>query len=271
MKTKLAALLKGIVVIGMAGVLLYLLFISDEAFCSRVAKIGMVLAGAIIAILRFYAKPSAIIYKKYENAYKDFLTGAFVHDKKNYKKLVLACYYWDKQQYDQAHRILDKLLESKCACARDYVVVYTVKAICYARAGRNEPLIEMYKKVLIYDQTNSVVWSDMGLTYLKMGKYKETYEAFSKAIEYDPENAMAYNNMSIYYMKTADPEKALEYALKASGLNPALHQPMSTAAISSMMLGNEENAEKYCEIYAKKGGDLKKLSAILDSISGNQM
>ena len=35
-------------------------------------------------------KPSAILYMKYEKAYRDFLAGAFVDDKKSYKKLIEA-------------------------------------------------------------------------------------------------------------------------------------------------------------------------------------
>ena len=42
-------------------------------------------------------------------------------------------------------------------------------------------------------------------------------------------------------------------------MNPELYQPMSTAAIACIMLGDKESAEKYRELYVAKGGDEKKI------------
>lgn len=265
MKTKLIKLLKILLIAGISILLIYYFFLSKEAGYGRVAKGIMVLVGGLLALIKINLKPSAIILKKYENAYKDFFAGAFVNDRKSYKKLVEASIYWDRAQFDKAHKILEKLIK-KCACTRDYIVVYRVKAICYARAGRNEPLIETYKIMLQYDMTNSNVWSDLGLACLGIGKTKEAEDALLKAIEYDPQNAKAYNNMAVYYMKTANPENSLQYALKAAELEPDLYQPMSAVAVAYKMLGDEENVEKYCEMYVEKGGDKEKIRMVLDAL-----
>ena len=206
-----------------------------------------------------------LFFKKYENAYKDFMNGAFAQDKKSYKKLVEASIYWDRLQFVKAHKILDELLK-KCTCTQDYMTVYRWKSLCYARDGRNKSLVKTYQTMLQYDMTNSIVWSDLGLTYMKMGKTKEARAALEKAISYDPQNAAAYNNMSLHLFKTGEWEDAMQYVYKTLELRPDMYQPMSTAAIISKIYGQEENAEKYCQMYISSGGNEKAIRAILATI-----
>ncbi len=267
MKEKLLGFLRVILTLGLIALYVYILFIWKDENNSLVIKLIFLAFGVVFAIVKRNAKPSPILYKKYEKAYKDFLAGAFVNDRESYMKLVEASIYWDKKQFEKAHAILDNLL-SKCTCSKDYLVVYNVKAICYARARQNEPLVETYKEILKLNMTDSMIWSNLGWTYLSLGKTKEAQEAFTSAITYNPENANAYNNAATYYLKVANPEKALEYAKKAMELNRDLYQPMSTAAIASMMLGDVESADKYCELYVAKGGNKKKIDIVMAKLKG---
>lgn len=219
---------------------------------------ALVIIGILVAAIRMNSKPSTMVLKKYVKAYKSFLDGAFVEDKKSYKKLVEASVYWDRGQFKKAHKILDKLLK-KCICTQDYLVVYRIKSICYAKEERNVPLIETYKIMLQYNMADSITWASLGWIYMKIGKTKEAYDAFMSAIEYDSQNPQAYNNLAIYFIKIANPQRALEYAKKAMELNADMNQPMSTAAIASKMLGDEEGFEHYCRLYGLKGGDERKL------------
>lgn len=225
-------------------------------------KVLLVLAGVAIAIIKFRSGPSKAVIKKYDSAYKILLDGAFKEDEKSYKKLVIASIYWDRLQFEKAHKILDELL-SKCTCTKDYLTVYTIKGICYARADRNEPLVETYKKMLQYDAANAQTWSNLGWAYLKMGNTVDAKEALLKALSYDSENPLAYNNMATFYFKTAEPELALEYAKKTMEMAPELYQPYSAAAIACKMLGDEENAKRYASEYVNKGGDKKKVEQAL--------
>jgi len=228
-------------------------------------KVLLVLAGVIIAIIKFYSGPSKAVIKKYEQAYKNLLDGAFKEDKNSYKKLVIASIYWDRLQFEKAHKILDKLL-NKCTCTKDYLTVYTIKGICYARADRNEPLVETYKKMLQYDAANAQTWSNLGWTYLKMGNTIDAKEALLKALSFESNNPLAYNNMATFYLKTAEPQLALEYAEKTMEMAPELYQPYSTAAIACKMLGDYEAAQRYANEYVNKGGDKRKVEQALSLI-----
>jgi len=228
-------------------------YVLEKTGNGNIVKIIVVIAAAGSIFFKLRGKPSSVVYEKYEAAYADFISGAFTDDKKNRKKLVEACIYWDSERFDKAHKLLDELLE-KCTCARDYQIVYRVKSICYAREGRNEPLVDTYKKLLEYDVNDTATWASLGWIYLQLGKTKEAGETFHTALKYGNENGLLYNNMATYYMKIGEPEKALEAALKAAELAPNMYQPMSTAAIACKMLGDEEGAAYYSRLYVEKGG-----------------
>lgn len=263
MKEKLIIIRNVVLFIVVVLVLVVLLRIGKESKYGNYVECAMILMGLLSVIRKISGKPSAILMKKYSKAYASIIEGAFTEDKKSYKKLVEAMYYWDKQQYDKVHKLLDKLLE-KCTCTKDYLVVYEVKAISYAREGKNDVLLEeVYKKILQSDATNSRIWSNLGWVYVKNGNAQDAYDAFHNAIQYDSLNPLAYSNMATYYMKVANPEKAIEYAQKALELKPDLHQPMSTMAVAYKVLGDAETVEKYVERYGMQGGDVKKLREVL--------
>lgn len=262
MKSKIWTILKILLFTAVFFLLIYYVFISREEEFERLIKLALVWVGVMFAMAKSSSKPSPIILKKYEMAYKEFLEGAFAEDKRSYRKLVEASVYWDRVQFSKANKILDTLLK-KCTCTKDYMFVYRWKSLCYARAGRNKSLVRTYRTMLQYDMTNSGVWADLGLTYMKTGKTKEAHEAFLKAIEYNPQNAVAFNNMSIHLFKTGEWEESMQYLLKTMELAPNMYQPMSMAAVISKIYGDEENAEKYCRMYIGMGGDEKKLQAML--------
>ena len=146
MNLKKKLILYILAVIGTAALILVIFGILNKAGYNNLVEILVAVAAVISLLLKLRGKPSDLTMIQYKETYAEFVKGAFENDKKSYKKLIEACAYFGESKFDKAHKLLDKLLE-KCTCTRDYQVVYNVKAICYAKEGRDEPLVEIYKKL----------------------------------------------------------------------------------------------------------------------------
>lgn len=265
MKKVLITLLN-IIVIGVSVfIVIYSLLFEEIPDYRRLVKSVVILVGYLYGIAKVSGEPVGRGYKRYEEDYKDIVGGTFSEDKKNYKKLLQATVYYNQDEYKKAHRTLDEL-EKKCMRAKDYSAVYMFKALCYADENKNEQAIEAYQKVVQYDMANSRAWSNMGLCYMKIGKMQEAFDSYSNAIKHNPENELAYSNMAYFLIKVGEPEGALAHALKALELNATVYQAMSNAAIAYKMMGDDENAEKFCKMYGVNGGNAKELRSVLETM-----
>ena len=245
------------------GVLIYSLFIAKEQDTRLISKAAVVLVTYVVYMLRGQRAPSS--HKVYEKLYQDIVGGAFEEDKKSYKQLLQVAVYYNQNQYKKAYKLIDKLLE-KCKRVKDYSAVYMFQALCLAEEKRQEETIQAYHKLLQYDMANSRAWSNLGLRYMELGRNKEAQDAYTNAILYDSQNAHAYNNMAFLLVGMGEVQQALDYALKALELDAKVYQAMKAASIAYKMLGDEENAEKYCKMYGVNGGDAKALRTALAKI-----
>ena len=268
MKTikKVLFILLHVLIIGIAVALLaYNLFWVDEVDYSRIMKSVVILLGYLLALFGYKRKPAGKPYKKFENAYKEAIEGAFSNDKKNYRKLLDATIYYSREQTDKAHKLLDELA-GECMQHRDFAAVYTFKGLCYADERKYEQAIAAYQKVLQHDMTNALVWSNLGMLYATTGKAKEAFEAYTNAITYDPQDAYVHTNIACYFLDRAEPEEALPYALKAVELDANLSQSTEAAAVAYKMLGDEANVEKYVKMAKQRGSDVKDLQRRLSAL-----
>lgn len=245
-----------------AGILIAFAFFAPEKDYGRIVKSAMTTIGLGMVLFGGRSRSFRPNYRLYEEAYKDFIRNAFVGDKKNYRRLMEAAACFNRGEMKSALKRLDKL-EKECRNSGDYVAVYMFRSMIYEEQDKMELAIANYEKLLQYDMTNSLVWSNLGLRYRKTDRMPEAYEAYSNAIRFDPQNEMAYVNMAIYYLYEGDAEKTLEYAMKSLELQPDLTQGLEAASVAHKLLGDDRAAEQYCLKYVESGGDEKKLREIL--------
>lgn len=243
----------------------YSLFIEEEKEGHRIVK----LAGLVVTYVVYMArdKKQKTAYKKvvkgYEEQYRDIIGEAFPKDKRSYEKLLQAIVYFNTDDFQKAHKILDKLL-LKCKSNKDYSAVYMFHALSFGCESKMDDGIAAYEKLLQYDATNSTAWSNLGLGYMKKGRMEEARNAYRNALMYDPDNAYAYTNLCSCCLQLGDPQQAVDYALRALALDGTIRPAMSWAAMAYQMLGDEENAEKYCRMYGANGGDEQTMRKVLN-------
>lgn len=253
-----------LIFVGIAVFLCYSLFFTEEKDIKLISKLAGLFVTYMVYLLRSRKQDNANIkvVRAYEEQYKDIIGETFPKDKRSYKNLLQAIVYYNTDEFEKAHKVLAKLLK-KCKSKQDYSAVYMFQALCFEDGHKMDDAILTYEKLLQHDYSDSRAWSNLGLRYMEKGRMAEAKNAYSNAIMYNPENPYAYNNMSSCYVRSGEPEQALEYALKALHLDATMYQAMSAASMAYKMLGDEENAEKYCKMYGANGGDAKELRELL--------
>ena len=264
MKKTLKIILSILVLAGGGAVLYYDYCIGEPTRYFRIYA-------AIVAAIGYVARggrreePIYTNYKKYEEAYKDIIGGVFAQDPKSYKKLLRVCVCYNRGIYKEAYELLDEL-DKKCTTNKERVALLSLRGIILADQGRHKEASEVYEKVVQYDMTNSLVWSNLGLSYVELGRTKEAYSSYKKAIEYDPENPNAYSNMATLLIQNGEAEEGLPFALKAIELKSDFPQPISWAIVAYKMLGDDANVEKYISMYKEAGGNEKSMREFLKGI-----
>lgn len=207
--------------------------------------------------------------KQCDKTYDEILDRILREDKKSYRKLVRVIRHAKHKRFRKAHRLLQDL-EKTCVCVKDYVAVFTFKALVYSIEKNDEKAMECYKEVLKYDISNANALVRLGLYYKDMGRMEEAYESYETALRYNPQDVYALNNMACYLVYVNKPEEALPYALKAIELNKEVYQAMGAASVAYKMLGDEENANMYYEMYGIRGGKRLQLKKRLDEIENGR-
>lgn len=240
--------------------LCYTLFFSEEKEIKLISKLVCLFITYVIYLLRSrkYDKVNNQIVKICEEQYKDIIGETFPKDKRSYKKLRQAIVLYNMDEFEKAHKLLDKLLK-KCKSSKDYVAVYMFHALSFTEEQKIDDAIGAYEKLLQYDATDSRAWSNLGTRYMDIGKLEEARNSYRNAIMCNPDNPHAYNNLGACYFKLGEPQPAVDYALKALGLCGTLYPAMGLAAMAYHMLGDKENVEKYTRMYGANGGDVQQL------------
>ncbi|MBQ8514426.1 MAG: tetratricopeptide repeat protein [Ruminococcus sp.] len=262
MKTKIFFVLNILIIAGSAGILVWQFFFAQERDIKLIAKAAVLLVVYLLAVLGIRRKRSPLDYMVYEEQYKPFLGEAFRTDKASYRRLMAALTWFNRNKTDKAIGILNKLYAS-CASADDFSAVLFFKALCLEEKKQFQEAAACYEELLTYNTGHATAWSNLGILYQNMGKGQEAFRAFQNAVTHDPNNAYAHNNIASCYMKNGETEAALKSALRAIELNSKLYQAMGAASMAYKLLGDEENAEKYCRMYGSNGGNAAQLRDVL--------
>ncbi len=262
MRTKIVFALNILIIVGMAVLIVWQLFFAEEINAKILSRAIVLFAVYLLGVLGVKRKRSPFDYKIYEERYGYIIKTAFSHDKVSYMKLMSVITLYNENKFDKAIKALDKL-EEKCAESDDYSAVLYFRALCKDESGNKAGAIADYEELLTRDCTNSHAWSNLGLIYMHIGKTDEALRCYCEAVHYDPSNQYAHCNLGNLYLQKADYQLALEHALKSLEAEPKIRQSMSLAAVCCSRLGDSENAEKYCEMYGKYGGNVKELKSVL--------
>ena len=257
-------ILYSLVILGAAGLLAYQYFVEHNLESGNVIKCGLIIAGAIIGMIK--APRRRISNKKalYQKSYGEFIQNAFSDDKTLEKQLYNAIHDYNMNKPAAAVNKLNKL-RKECQRTADLYAVTVFLGLCYDDMRLYTDAIKEYEAALKIRAT-STVYSNLGLCYYRTGNTEDAQESYENAIRIDPHNAFAYNNLSALFFRETDYYDALEYAEMDLAEDPNMVQALSTAAICCALIGETEDYERYYRQAVTKGYDGKKIKATIQAL-----
>ena len=257
-------ILYSLVILGAAGLMAYQYFIEHNLESSNVIKCALIIAGAIIGIIKCPRRRISNKKALYQKSYGEFIQNAFSDNKKLENQLYNAIHDYNLNKPAAAVSKLNKLRKEYQRTADLYAVTVFL-GLCYDDMHLYIDAIKEYEAALKIRPT-STIYSNLGLCQYRTGNIEAAQESYENAIRIDPHNAFAYNNFSALFFREADYYDALEYAEMALSEDPKMVQALSTAAICSALIGETEDYERYYRQAVIKGYDGNKIKATIQAL-----
>ena len=156
------------------GLLGYELFIAKNYDVKTLIKLGLILAGAILALVRHITSSKKRVTNKkalYQKAYGEFIENAFYDEPKLEKRFYNAIHDYNMHKSAAAIAKLDKL-RKECNRSTDLKAVIVFTALCLDDMKLYEKAIVQYQAALNI-RPNSTLYSNMGICYEKIGNNDE--------------------------------------------------------------------------------------------------
>lgn len=258
-------ILPSLLILFIIGLLCYQGFYTKDLDRSALTRALLIIAGAVLSMIRPNRKKAVNKKSLYQKAYSEFIINAFSDNPKLEKKFYNSIHAYNEGKLSTALKSLDKL-RKECTNSNDTRAVTIFTALCLDDIGLYDQAIEKYDYARRI-RDNSTLASNMGLCYERTGKYEEAEGAFQQALYMDPQNEYAHNNLSGMFFRLGEYEEALLHAENALKCNDKMPQALSTAAVCSALEGNEEKYKQYYRRAVAAGYNGEKIKNAIRNLS----
>ncbi len=133
----------------------------------------------------------------------------------------------------------------------------------YRNNGRGKEAIEMYKKAIIKNPNNSIIYTKLGEGYLFQEEYKKSEEALKKAIQENASNEEAHIILGNCYKNPGRFKEAAEEFKKVLDINPNNTWAYAELGECYRAQGEYDNAKEMFKKAIEKTMDLGNISNAL--------
>ena len=123
----------------------------------------------------------------------------------------------------------------------------------FLNAGKNNDSIEAFNKAIELNLSYSAAWKQKGNAFLNLSRYNDALMCYEKAIEIDPEYAYAWNNRGVALHKLCRYDEALSSYDKAIEIDSTMVIAWDNRGTALEALGRHEEAKESF----KRANDLK--------------
>ncbi len=134
------------------------------------------------------------------------------------------------------------------------VIVYTLLGDVFRKLEQPDLALESYRKAVDIDTSFSAAYYGMGDVYLSKGDIIRATFYIDKTLALDPKNVLALADMSdILLIKREPLERVREFAARAVERSPIFGQPYLAMGNVLIVMGKEDEAERFFEKAEKRG------------------
>ena len=253
-----------LLIVACLGLVGYQYYVQGQLETQQITKAVLIIAGAILSLLR---KPQPKVANKkatYAKAYSEYIQNAFQDSPKLERQFYDAIHLYNLDKPDKALKKLESL-RKECQRTNDLRAVTVFTALCLDDMQVYDKAITQYQAALSMRNSSSLR-SNLGLCYQRLGDFQEAEQCYEQAMQLDPKNAYAINNLSALYFRLGNYDEALDIAVEAIEVSPKMRQALTTAAICCGILGYDEEYQHYYRQAVTNGADGNRIKQVIKNM-----
>lgn len=144
---------------------------------------------------------------------------------------------------DPAPLPLNKAPAEKTGTLPDDTTILSQKAAAAFGKKDWEAARAAYREMLKLDESNALVWANLGAVEQQAGRPKEAIAAFEKSVLHNPQLAQSWNALGLLHAETGDTYRAISMFSRAIHEDPADPRAHNFLGIAAKALGWADAAE----------------------------
>jgi lipoprotein NlpI len=176
---------------------------------------------------------------------------------------ILAIYYRDRGMVNEE---LEEWKKGVSAVENERYVVNL--GICYAKLGKYQEAIPMFKKAIQLNPSSANAYNNLGAALVRLGEYEEARKQYQMSIKLDPYYFKAYCNLGGLLAEMGDYPEALEALKSAIQINQDYFEAYKNLASTYQRMGKPEEVIPFFQAYLKRNPkDYQRVQQLLKNVN----
>ncbi|KPK74563.1 MAG: hypothetical protein AMJ89_05980 [candidate division Zixibacteria bacterium SM23_73] len=140
--------------------------------------------------------------------------------------------------------------------------------ICYAKVGRYQEAIAMFKKQIQMNPNSAKAYNNLGMALSGVGEYEESQKQYEMSIKVDPYYFKAYSNLGGLLTQMGRYQEALKALKVAIQINPNYFEAHGNLALLYNRLGKPKEVIPFFQAYLKRNPkDYQRVQQLLEKMN----
>jgi len=184
-------------------------------------------------------------------------------ERSGYGHEILALYYRDR-------RLVNEEMEEwkKAVSVVENERYVGNLGICYAKVGRYQEAIAMFKKQIQMNPNSAKAYNNLGMALSGVGEYEESQKQYEMSIKVDPYYFKAYSNLGGLLTQMGRYQEALKALKVAIQINPNYFEAHGNLALLYNRLGKPKEVIPFFQAYLKRNPkDYQRVQQLLEKMN----
>lgn len=125
--------------------------------------------------------------------------------------------------------------------------------------------ISLLKKAMKEDDTNPVIYNNLGIAFRKLGEREKAFKFFNMGLKHDPDDPYLHNNLGLLYREQGELSLAIKEYQAAINNNPLFLGAYFNLSVAQYLAGHKEEAIKAIKKVLKEDPDFPEAKKMLST------
>ncbi|MBF0382091.1 MAG: tetratricopeptide repeat protein [Magnetococcales bacterium] len=148
----------------------------------------------------------------------------------------LAVEYFNGGNFNECEKLCGAILHE----APNHVDAINLLGVIAQRVNRHDLALEQFSRAIKIDNSNALLYLNLGISQNSLGQHNEAIESYQKAISLKADDAQFHYNMGLALLKVGDLAKGALSFTKALSINPDYVESLCDLGYTQHLLGDSD-------------------------------